>query len=378
MTAVGLALVSAFLFGAMSVGLKMGLARHSDVGLATVATVVGALLTTVVIAAGEVPARGVHAGVAWPFLLAGLLQPGIGQIFVTYAVRDAGAARASVVLGSAPLVSVTIALLFLGEPVQVALIAGAVLIVAGSVELARERGRPEHVLTIGLVFAVAGTICFATRDNVLRWLAGDTEVPPAVAAAAALFGGTLLILAVLGPRVRFSLRPALPFLGVGVIFGLSYVSLFEAYYRGRVTVVSPLIATEALWGVLLSLLFLRQTELVGRRVVAGAVLVVAGSALIGDSAERLERAVDVALVIEEVQREARRAETRGHDDARVVELGCDGFAVAAGIARGDDPRAMGVLARRQYLCPERLQPVGEARSEARSCASTRSTPRSRT
>ena len=73
----------------------------------------------------------------------------------------------------------------------------------------------------------------------------------------------------------------MPFLGVGVIFGLSYVSLFEAYYRGRVTVVSPLIATEALWGVLLSLLFLRQTELVGRRVVAGAVLVVAGSALIG-------------------------------------------------------------------------------------------------
>ena len=43
---------------------------------------------------------------------------------MTYAVRDAGAARASVVLGSAPLVSVTIALLFLGEPVQVALIAG--------------------------------------------------------------------------------------------------------------------------------------------------------------------------------------------------------------------------------------------------------------
>jgi drug/metabolite transporter (DMT)-like permease len=280
-TAVGLALVSAFLFGAMSVGLKMGLARHSDVGLATVATVVAALATTIVLTAVEVPARGVHAGGAWPFVLAGLLQPGIGQIFVTYAVRDAGAARASVVLGSAPLVSVTIALLFLGEPVRVALIAGAVLIVAGSVELARERGRPDHVLRIGLVFAFLGTICFSTRDNVLRWLAGDTAVPPGVAATAALLGGASLIVAVFAPRVRFSLRPALPFLGVGVIFGLSYVSLFEAYYRGRVTVVSPLIATESLWGVLLSLLFIRRTELVGRRVVAGAVLVVAGSALIG-------------------------------------------------------------------------------------------------
>jgi drug/metabolite transporter (DMT)-like permease len=281
LTAVGLALVSAFLFGAMSVGLKMGLARHNDVGLATVATVVGALGVTVLIAAVEIPARGVHAGDAWPFLLAGLLQPGIGQIFVTYAVRDAGAARASVVLGSAPLVSVTIALLLLGEPVRAALVAGAVLIVAGGVELARERGRPEHVLTIGFVFAFAGTVCFATRDNVLRWLAVDTTVPPGVAAAAALLGGALLIVAVFAPRVEFSLRPALPFLGVGIAFGLSYVSLFEAYYRGRVTVVSPLIATESLWGVVLVLILIRHTELIGRHVVAGALLVVAGAVLIG-------------------------------------------------------------------------------------------------
>jgi drug/metabolite transporter (DMT)-like permease len=281
LSAVGLALVSAFLFGAMSVGLKMGLTRKPDVGLATVATVVGAFAVTVVIAAAEIPARGAHLGATWPFLLAGLLQPGIGQIFVTYAVRDAGAARASVILGSAPLVSVTIALLLLGEPVRAALIVGAVLVVAGGVELARERGRPEHLLTIGLVFAFLATVCFATRDNVLRRLAEDTSAPPGVAAAAALLGGALLILVVFAPRTRFVPRASLPFLAVGVVYGLSYVALFEAYYRGRVTVVSPLIATESLWGVLLALLLIRRTELVGRHVVAGATLVVAGAAVIG-------------------------------------------------------------------------------------------------
>jgi drug/metabolite transporter (DMT)-like permease len=281
LSAVGLALASAFLFGAMSVGLKIGLARERDVGLATVATVLGALAVTVVIAAAEIPARGVHAFSAWPFLLAGLLQPGIGQIFVTYAVRDAGAARASVILGSAPVVSVTIALLLLDEPVRAALIVGAALIVAGGVELARERGRPEHVLAIGLVFAFLATVCFATRDNVLRWLAGDTSAPPGVAAVAALLGGALLILVVFAPRTRFAPRAALPFLGVGVVYGFSYVAVFEAYYRGRVTVVSPLIATESLWGVLLALLLIRRTELVGRHVVAGAALVVAGAVLIG-------------------------------------------------------------------------------------------------
>jgi len=76
-------------------------------------------------------------------------------------------------------------------------------------------------------------------------------------------------------------RPLLPFVAAGVLFGISYVLLFEAYFRGRVTVVSPLVATESLWGVALSLLLIRHTELVGRRVLAGAVLVVAGGVLIG-------------------------------------------------------------------------------------------------
>ena len=283
MTAVGLALLSAVLFGGMSVGLRIGLSRHPGVELATISTVVGALAVGLVAAAAEVPSRGVHAGGAWPFMLAGLLQPGIGQLLVTLAIRDAGASRASVVFGIAPLISVTIALVLLGEPLSVPLIVGAVLIVGGGVELARERGRPEHLRTIGLVYAFVVTVLFSARDNLLRWLSRGTAVPPGVAAAAALLGGTIVIVLVLAPRLRGRqrLHDALPFLVVGVLFGLSYVSLFEAYYRGRVTVVSPLIATESLWGVALSVLLIRRTEFVGRRLLLGALLVVAGGALIG-------------------------------------------------------------------------------------------------
>jgi drug/metabolite transporter (DMT)-like permease len=283
LTAIGLACLSAFLFGAMSVGLRMGLNRYPDVELATVATVIGAFAVAVVALVAEAPARSVHGSAAWPFLLAGLMQPGIGQLFVTLSIREAGASRASVVLGSAPLASVTIALILLGEPFKWPLIVGAVLIVGGGVELARERGRPAHVRRRGYIFAFAATILFSARDNLTRWLAGTTDVPPGTAAAAALAGGLLLILVVLGPRVRgrLALKPMLPFLGVGLVFGLSYVSLFEAYYRGRVTVVSPLVATETLWGVGLSALLLRKSELVGRRLLVGAALIVAGGALIG-------------------------------------------------------------------------------------------------
>ena len=47
------------------------------------------------------------------------------------------------------------------------------------------------------------------------------------------------------------------------------------------SVVSPIVATESLWGVGLSAVFLRQHELVGRKLALGAVAVVAGGALIG-------------------------------------------------------------------------------------------------
>jgi drug/metabolite transporter (DMT)-like permease len=284
LTAVGLALLSALLFGAMSVGLRIALRRHPAAGTATLATIVGALAVALAAAAAESPARGVHAAAAWPFALAGVLQPGLGQLLVTLAIREAGASRASVVFGAAPLVSVTIALVLLGEPASVPLIVGAVLVVAGGIELARERDRPSDVRVIGLLCAVAVTILFAARDNLVRWLAkGGTSVPPATAAAAALIGGTAVATLALAPRLRRvpSWGELAPYFGIGLIFGASYISLFEAYYRGRVTIVSPLVATEALWGVALSLLLIPHHERVGRRLVLGALLIVAGGVLIG-------------------------------------------------------------------------------------------------
>jgi drug/metabolite transporter (DMT)-like permease len=272
MTAVVLALASAALFGGMTVALRLALSGLDDAGGAALATVIPALVVSLVAAAFHPDLHG-----AWPFLLAGVLAPGGSQILFTLAVREAGASRTSVMVGGAPLVAVAIALIFLHEPLRVPLLVGAVGIVAGGALLAVERDRPGHIKRIGLLFAVGAAVLFATRDNVARAL--HTHATPGTAAAATLVAGTIVAAGwsrrVPSRRELTRLAPA------GLLFGLSYVCLFEAYFRGRVSVVSPLVATESLWGVGLSALLIRHTEGIGKRLALGALLVVAGGVLIG-------------------------------------------------------------------------------------------------
>jgi drug/metabolite transporter, DME family len=277
--AVLLALASAFLFGAMTVALRFALRRAPDAEVGALLTILPALAVTLPFVA----AQAIDLLEIWPFLLAGLLGPGLSQLLFTLAVRDAGPSRTSVAVGTAPLFSVVIALIFLDEPLRAGLVLGALLIVVGGFLLVGERARPEHVKRIGLVLAVVAAVVFAVRDNLVRWLSIDTDVSPALAAAATLGAGGLCVAAyVLATRRgRVSFRRLPVFVPAGLLFGLSYICLFEGYYRGRVTVVSPLVATESLWGVGLSALLLRRHELVGLRLLGGAALVVAGGALIG-------------------------------------------------------------------------------------------------
>jgi uncharacterized membrane protein len=278
MDAVLLAVASAFLFGAMTVVLRIALERGTQAEVAalyTVAVAMGVALPFAAFAGGDL------TGV-WPFLLAGLLGPGLSQLLFTLAVNEAGPSRTSVAVGTAPLFSVAIALVLLDETLKAGLIVGAVLIVTGGLLLVGERDRPAHVRLIGLVAALAATLIFASRDNLLRWLALDTEVEPGPAALATLTaGGALIAVYVRARRMPVRVAHARAYVPAGLCFGASYVCLFEAYYRGPVTVVSPLVATESLWGVVLSAVVLRHAEGVGARLVAGALLVVSGGVLIG-------------------------------------------------------------------------------------------------
>jgi len=285
--AVLLGLVAACLFGAMTVAVRWGLERVPDAESATLITsAVGCVVATCVLGVSEQGFDAITDSDLWPFFLAGFIAPGAAGLLFTLAVRLAGAARTAVLISAAPLLAALPAFLLLDEPFHIALAFGAVLIVGGGLLLGGERLDRTQFRRVGLLVALAAAALIAVRDNVARYAAEHHDVAGVAAGAAALAGATLLMAAYLvvvrRARAPASVRRAFTaFVPAGVLVGLAYAALLEALNRGRVTVVTPLYATESLWTVLFASMVLGRGERIGPRIVFAAMLMVAGAALIG-------------------------------------------------------------------------------------------------
>jgi drug/metabolite transporter (DMT)-like permease len=281
-----LAILAGALFGALAVAVRAGLRQRPDAEAGALVVAAVGCVAALLVAAPVVAVDGGDLGALWPFALVGAVVPGASQILFVRAVRDAGASRTAVLIGTAPILSAGIAIVFLDEPFRAALAVATVAIVLGGVLLAWERERPPGFRLVGVLLALAAAGLFAVRDNVVRWASVDTGTQPLLAASVSLAAATLALLVYLivvgreplGPRVRSSLAAFAP---AGVCLGFAYVALLVALDEGEVTVVAPLNATQSLWGVALAAAFLGRLEAVGGRVVLAAVLVVAGGVLVG-------------------------------------------------------------------------------------------------
>ena len=284
MLAVLFGVLSGVFFGALAVAVRRALSKASDPEAG--ATVALSVAFAVSVALALAASSSFRPGQLWPFALIGLLVPGSSQILFVRAVRDAGPSRAAILIGTAPLISVLIALTVLGEPFSVALVAGALLIVAGGIVLTRERVRPHDFRTRGAMLALTCAALFAVRDNLVRWISIDAHAaPPLMAAAASLLAASTLLMVYLAVVRRADLRHRLrnaarPFAPAGLALAGGYVCLLEAFSRGRVSIVAPLNATQSLWAVTFAAIVIGRSEAIGSRLVVASTLIVAGGTLI--------------------------------------------------------------------------------------------------
>jgi drug/metabolite transporter (DMT)-like permease len=277
-----LACVAGLFLGALNITTRRGLARSQDIEAGSAIITLVAFIVVAPFALGSGDAF--DAGELWPFLLLGAFVPGLSLLMVVHAVRATGASRAGILFGMAPLFSALFAVIAFGEPFQLALAIGTLLVVAGGVVLALEGERPADYRAYGAVLAVTVAAGFGLRDNIARAVGEDVSVDPLAQSTVVMLGGALLLVANLlrRPSPYKRLRDAfLPYASSGVVLAIGQGALFEALDRARVTVVAPLTGTGVLWTVVLAAIFIGRSELIGRRLIVVALLVVAGGTLVG-------------------------------------------------------------------------------------------------
>ena len=283
---VALALGAGLGFGLLNVAVRWGIAKN---GVPAVAALIATSVAAFVSAVGAAPTLLTHPGSLsqlWIYIVVGALAPGISQILLTYAVENAGSSRAAVVMGSAPLVSVAIAVVLFHERFSLLVAVGTLLIVSAVVVLTGADRRAAGYRRMGIVGAFAAALTFAVRDNIIRWGAHGTPPRPLVAATVMLASGAICISVFAFARqgrtvvrdIRTSFRLFIP---AGLALAVGYDALLLALDRGRVSIVSPVSATGVLWSFFCAAIVFRRTERVGPRTAVAALLVVGGGALIG-------------------------------------------------------------------------------------------------
>jgi drug/metabolite transporter (DMT)-like permease len=281
LTGVLFACFAGFFLGMLNITMRRGLARVPDVdaGSAVIASAAFVLVAATAIVSG----RDFAPKELWPFVLVGMLVPGLSQLLVVHAVQAAGASRAGILFGMAPLFSALIAIVAFGEPLRWPLAVGTLLVVSGGVALAWEGERPADYRAFGALLAVSVAVMFGLRDNVSRAVIEDVSTDALAQATGVMLGATIVLLPNLlrqaSALARF--RTAFPaFVASALATALAQATLFAALDRARVTVTAPLMGTGVLWAVVLAAIFLGRSELVGRRLYIVALLVVAGGALV--------------------------------------------------------------------------------------------------
>ena len=287
MLVIAMGVLAGVLFGLLTALVRRGLMRQPNalVGAMVITSSAALMVLAVTILTGK-GGDLLEFRIAAGYFALGIVVPGISQILFVVAVREVGASRTAIMIGTAPLLATIIAVAFRGEALVIGLVAGTVLIVIGGASLAWDRNLPPGFRARGMLFAFFCALLFAVRDNAVRMLGGASDMDPLAATTWTLIGAAVAVAvyATIARRgaVLTEYRSVFrSFIPAGVVFALAYLALVVALEIGRVIVFAPLNAMQSMWTVLFAWLLLGKSDGIGARIVLAMLLVVLGGILIG-------------------------------------------------------------------------------------------------
>jgi uncharacterized membrane protein len=221
------------------------------------------------------------------FVLAGLAAPGIAARFRDMGLKRLGVTLTSPIVGTTIFISMTMAVLFLGESLTLMLILGAVLIFIGVNLLTRSVSQTEWQKR-DLIYPIAAAVLFALSTNLRKIGLMKIEYPVVGAAITSTVSLSLLLFFIAISRIRGTKdwavelnSQSLKNFGVaGFISSVAFLFYFMALNSSYIVKIQPISGSNPLFALIFSYIFLRDMERVNSRTVLATLLVISGIFLI--------------------------------------------------------------------------------------------------
>ena len=269
-----LSIIAAFTFGLSHVLMRMAMKNTTPVtATISVAAVQVVILSSILV---FIPPKINGIAIIY-FILAGFLAVIMGRTMNYTSIDKLGVPISTSLVGTNPLFAMIMSVLFLGEKISVSAIIGLFLVVLG-VFLISGWGKDGEHESSDMVIPLAAAFFYGASSVVRK--AGLNILPESVLGAVVGASTGLvfypIILRFTGRTGEFSLtRKAVPSLVMGgVAVSIAWICMFMATQLGSVGVVSAIIGSNPLFGLILSALLLKDTEKISVQVVLGSICIV--------------------------------------------------------------------------------------------------------
>ena len=214
------------------------------------------------------------------FMLAGVLALGLGRLLNFVAMRNMGVAKTSAVIGSSPVLTTFLSILFLAEPLVASTLLGASTVTAGIVLISGATGfKMEKPIILGLLSTFSYSL-----SNIFSKAGLQIQPDPFLSAQTNAVAGLLFFITYLGiTRQRTALKVGknglICFIATGALSSIGWLTLMNALEIGLVSIVTTIVYSYPLFTIVLGRLFLREERL-DKRTIAGSTLIVAGVTIV--------------------------------------------------------------------------------------------------
>jgi drug/metabolite transporter (DMT)-like permease len=273
-------LIAALSFGLNAVLVRKAL-RYTTPATATisVAAVQTLILSTLLIF--DLPTFNLEA--VGYFIAAGFLAAIMGRTFNYMSIEKLGVPVSTSLVGTNPLWAMIMGVVFLGEAVTLSTISGSILVVIG-VALISGWGKNSNLDLKDIGTPLASAFFYAASTAVRK--VGLNILPESIlgAVVGAMTGliAYPILMRLMGRTGDFKFtREAAPFLvGGGITTSVAWISMFRATQQGTVSVVSAIIGANPLFGLVLSVILLKDAERITPQVIIGCLTIVAAVIII--------------------------------------------------------------------------------------------------